>query len=123
MTALAQVRKNAPIEEIAPLGPGDAACMDELREVLDKHGKIGRLGVFLLHSHFGLTDDEVMVETTDAENRTLTIRPVNREDAGRLRLVETSWSFMGEHGLGCETYCNDSGDRHLQKHTGQTNTK
>src|SRR5215471_10415730 len=77
------------IYEIDPAGPQDRACFDELREVLERHGALQRFGITLLHQHFEMAPDEVLVESVDTENRILTMRPVSAKP--NERAVETSW--------------------------------
>jgi hypothetical protein len=77
------------IYEIDPAGPQDRACFDELREVLERHGALQRFGITLLHQHFDMAPDEVLVESVDAENRILTMRPVSAKP--NKEAVETSW--------------------------------
>jgi len=95
------------IDDVEPLGEGDYACLAEIREVLKRHGKRERLGVALLHKHFDLDDDELLVEITNKEERVLTITPV--KNAGEGRLIETIWMLQddGENRamLGCQQYC------------------
>lgn len=66
------------ISEIQPIGESDAECLDEIRSVLEKHNCLGRFGLTLLHSHFDLEEDEMMLETTDMEKREHWVRPVKR---------------------------------------------
>lgn len=58
-------------EEAEPLGVQDAAFVQDLVAVLEKHGNVERFGLCLLHDHFPLAADETLVETSDAEARTL----------------------------------------------------
>src|SRR4051812_15073087 len=69
------------IDEVEPIGESDSECLAEVREVLKKHGKRDRLGVALLHKHFDMAGDEVLVEYSDKEERVLTIKPVKAEAA------------------------------------------
>lgn len=80
------------IDEIEPLNENDADCLAEIREVLKKHGKRDRFGVALLHAHFPMTDDEILVETTDRDARRLTLEPVNLRDAGDT--MGTVWKLL-----------------------------
>lgn len=94
------------IDAVEPAGDGDAACLDEVSRVLRKHGKEGRFGVALLHKHFDLAEDEMLVEYSDPVNRVLTITPVKKAEAGRT--VETIWMFgegQGRSLLGYMQYC------------------
>lgn len=64
------------IADVKPIGDDDAQCLEEVRLVLQKHNSLDRFGIALLHSHFELAADEMMLETTDAERREHVVRPV-----------------------------------------------
>ena len=66
------------IADVVPIGDADAACLSEVRAVLEKHGALDRFGVALLHSHFELAEDEILLETTDLDGREQLVRPVSR---------------------------------------------
>ena len=74
------------IADVKPIDDSDAACLEEVRQVLLKHGQTARLGISLLHSHFDLSDDEMLLETTDLEKREHWVRPVKK-------------SFLTENGM------------------------
>lgn len=79
-------------EETEGLGPQDAEFVEDLVTVLEKHGNLDRFGLCLLHDHFPLGDDEVLVETNDPRNRTL---QVHVEKADETRHVKPSqWRFL-----------------------------
>ncbi|MEU4211926.1 hypothetical protein AB0F13_18295 [Streptomyces sp. NPDC026206] len=79
-------------EEAEPLGPQDAEFVQDLVAVLEKHGNVERFGLCLLHGHFPLAADEILVETTDAETRTLR---TSVEKASRTRHNKPSqWRFL-----------------------------
>src|ERR1044071_1748291 len=80
------------IDEVEPLGDRDHEVLTELREVLRKHGATDRFGVCLLHKHFDLNEDEVLMETSDAFARvsTLAVAPRNSRQG---RSIETMWKF------------------------------
>jgi hypothetical protein len=83
----------------------DAECLAEIRTVLMKHGKLERFGLTLLHKHFDVADDECLLETIDATNRTLVVRPVPRSTLGQA--VQTQWRLDAvDPLLWCESYCN-----------------
>ncbi|WP_262700403.1 MULTISPECIES: hypothetical protein [Streptomyces] len=89
-------------EEAEGLGPQDAEFVRDLIAVLEKHGNLDRFGLCLLHDHFPLTADEVLVETNDPEARTLQIRV---EKANGTRHAKPSqWRFMPDisHAGGAE---------------------
>jgi hypothetical protein len=73
------------IADVEPIGDGDAACLEDIRQVLARHNCLGRFGISLLHSHFDLADDELLMETTDLDRREQLVRPMKRaelEEAG-----------------------------------------
>jgi len=78
------------IADVEPIGDADADCLDEIRSVLVKHNSLSRFGVTLLHSHFSLEDDEMMMETTDLEKREHYVRPMKR-------------SYLEERGITAQT--------------------
>lgn len=108
------------IEDVEPLNEADADCLAEVRDVLKKHGKHERFGVALLHKHFNLESDEVLLEHTDVHARVLTIKPVKANEAGPT--VQTIWE-LGDGDdpkvfLGCRRQCSlDVQGNHNSFHT------
>ena len=49
------------IAETKPLSASERECLREIRDVLVRHGCLGLFGVNLIHKHFDIADDEVMV--------------------------------------------------------------
>jgi hypothetical protein len=82
------------IHDIEPLSDRDSDCLREIRDVLIRHNAIDRFAVSLVHRHFDVHPTEQMVEFTDIERRTLTIKPVS-ESKG-LNTLETTWKFSKE---------------------------
>ena len=80
--------------EIEPLNDSDLQCMAEVRKVLIKHGKRDRFGLALLHKHFDMDDNEVLLESTDKQARELNIRPVKRDEAADS--VPTIWMLLDD---------------------------
>ena len=92
------------INDVGPLSAADHACMEEIREVLLRRGCLQRFGLMLLHRHFPLGDDEVLVESVDAQNRVITQVPRKASFVGRG--IETAWRFdMFKETQRCETLC------------------
>lgn len=59
------------INDVDPLSPADHACIEEIREVLLRRGCLQRFGLMLLHRHFPLSDDEILVESIDVQTESL----------------------------------------------------
>lgn len=79
------------IDDVLPLDATDERCMAEIRRVLEAHGKLQRFGLTLLHEHFSVARDEMLLEHCDVDNRTLTIRPVKKAALADAQVVETNW--------------------------------
>lgn len=90
------------ISEVRPLSDSDEACMTEIAAVLRRHGCLDRFGVTLLHKHFPVADEEVLVESCDVAGRTLTIKPVPKSELDGLDYTETSWDLAtGKPQMAC----------------------
>jgi hypothetical protein len=74
------------------LAGDDYACLDEVGRCLVKERANERFGVTLLHSHFPVRDDEILVEEAHHDQRLITLRPVSE---GYPDLVPTSVCFDG----------------------------
>ncbi len=65
------------IHDVTPIGDQDRACLEAIRDVLAQHGCLDRFGLSLLHKHFEMAADEILVEEVDEKTRTLVTRPVS----------------------------------------------
>ena len=81
------------LDSAGTLSDSDRDCMDEVREVLARHGKLDRFGISLLHDHFPLSPDEILLETSDADRRTMTLRPAIVDPADT-STIDTQW-YLG----------------------------
>ncbi|MFD5794556.1 hypothetical protein ACFWIO_13635 [Streptomyces diastatochromogenes] len=105
---MADINVSAPrtslprFEEAEALGPQDAEFVRDLVAVLARHGNLNRFGLCLLHDHFPLAPDEVLVETNDARTRTLHAQ-VEKVDATR-HTKASQWRFLphAQGGQGAE---------------------
>jgi hypothetical protein len=105
------------IDEVEPLTDRDHSVLTELRDVLRKHAVTDRFGVCLLHRHFDLNDDEVLVESTDPDARVSTLT-VARRNSIRGRSIETVWRFSKDRSIVAGTECRqtceyDNGHLHV----------
>jgi hypothetical protein len=97
------------------LDASDRECLREVAQVLRAHGKEWRFGVNLLHSHFDLGEDEVLLETNDVRDNSLWIRPIPKAEVANEDIVETAWCLAdGQPRMGC--VCKKLGDDHAHHH-------
>ncbi len=50
------------IDEVSALSDEDRVCIDEIISVLEKHDRLKRFGLTLLHQHFPVEDGEILLE-------------------------------------------------------------
>lgn len=80
-----------PFEDVPELDDSDMACLDDVRAVLARHGKLRRFAVHLAHSHFDLAEGEVLIERPDPDGRTqhISVGRLDAEPTAR----PTTWIF------------------------------
>lgn len=102
------------IADVIPRSAADDALFAELAAVLNKHSARDRFGVVLLHTHYPIADGEMLVEETDVETRTQTIRPAPGRPADT---IETAWRLgpQGQAITNCVCPVDRNGD-HLGNH-------
>ena len=106
------------INDVRPIDGSDAACLMEIRDVLDRHGMLDRFGVSLLHSHFDVADDEMMLETTNVANREHWVRPVKKADlAARGLEARTTILRFDKEGYSQNCGCATDKDGHTGGHS------
>jgi hypothetical protein len=104
------------IADVRPIDDTDFECLEEVRQVLMKHDALSRFGVALLHNHFAIGEDEMMLETTDVERREHLVRPVSRtypEDNGFT--AQTTIVSFDENGLSQNCGCDPRTSGHHHK--------
>jgi len=105
------------IDHVRPIDEHDADCLEEVRHVLEKHGCLQRFGIALLHSHFGLADDEMLLETTDVEKREHWVRPVKKSFLEQAGLeAQTTVVCFDENGYSQRCGCCRDKDGHTGRH-------
>lgn len=94
------------IMNVKPIGDNDRECLSEIRDVLARYGKLDRFGVTLLHNHFPVEADEVLVETEDTRRRRLVSEPEKKSLVRKSSSIETAWRLcLGEEILDCLSVC------------------
>lgn len=106
------------IDVVKPISANDYDCLNEIKDVLVKHGMVDRFGVTLIHRHFELDEtSEVVMEYTDQVTRTQVCKVERRDELPTTgRIIETQWCFdKASATLVCHSYChNDYG--HVTRH-------
>lgn len=124
---LAQWNHLSDIHDVAPLSDQDHACLDAVRDVLARFGCLDRFGLNLLHKHFEMAADEILVEQVDEEARKLVTKPVKvavvADDLQNS--IATQWHWRrdknGKYEQICVSRCfpgNWESPGHANQHTG-----
>jgi hypothetical protein len=69
----------------------DLDCLEEIRDVLARHGKLARFAVHLAHRHFELAPGEILIERPDPDGRTQHVTVGRLDDQPEAR--PTTWLF------------------------------
>lgn len=104
------------VTEVDPVNAADRATLEAIKKVLVDHGAVERFGIHLIHKHFDLADDEIVMEYTDEEARTQHTKVEKYADAfSHGRPLETQWRFNRETAsMGCVGFCHyNNGHRHI----------
>ena len=105
------------IDNVRPIDAEDLPCLNEIFEILKKHNCIDRFGVALLHKHFDLQEDEVLLETTDVDGREQWIRPIKESYLKENRIeAQTTLVCYSDAGLSRMCVCARGPDGHIGRH-------
>jgi len=124
---IAQWNHLPDIHDVRPLNNRDRACLDAVRDVLVKFDCLDRFGVNLLHKHFEMAEDELLVEQVDEAGRKLVTKPVKLDlvRADMPSAYETQWHWQqdgqGKVALVCNLRCfpgNYQSPDHATQHVG-----
>ncbi len=81
------------LHDCAPLADDDLACMQDVRAALEKHGKLDRFALHLIHKHFDVANDEILVEYSDAATREQYFRVEKTDSPGARQSIPTTWTL------------------------------
>ena len=100
-----QWAKLPELHQTPALDDSDLDCLEEIRDVLARHGKLARFAVHLAHRHFELAPDEVLIERPDPDGRTQHVTVAHLSDEPLAR--PTTWLFeeVPEMRLSDAVYC------------------
>lgn len=91
--------------EAIPLGAADAPFIREFRALLKKYGNTHRFALSLLHRHFEIKNDEILLESNDPDARSLRMDVVKRTDLPEGKF--TSWQMCDTHSADHEGWLNE----------------
>lgn len=111
-----QWSKLADLHDVSPLGGDDMECMRAVRAVLKQFNKLDRFALHLIHKHFEIADDEVLVEYSNAENREQIMRAEKRDSADARDAVPTTWILKDEMQAMATCVCATRSDGHQARH-------
>ncbi len=102
--------------DVEPIGSGDVACMNELRDVLARHRRLDRFALQLVHKHFDVASDEVLVEYSDPVRREQRLRVEPRGRAELQGAVPTAWTLADDEARVVCVCAQRAGQGHLGRH-------
>jgi hypothetical protein len=85
--------KIADLHEVPSIKNDDIICMKEIREVLSKHGKLDRFALHLIHKHFDISDDEILVEYNDVDTREQYFKVEKLSSETLQYAIPTTWTL------------------------------
>jgi len=71
----------------------DKPLFRDIRDSLLAYDALDKFGLFLVHKHFEIAEDEEMVEFVDFEKATIVVRPAHRSGLEMSEMVPTNWIF------------------------------
>ncbi len=105
------------ISEVQPLTSKDQPMVDEIYQILKKHNALTRFGLTLLHKHFDITKDEMLIESVDPKTRTQTVKPYKKDELTDYDFIETAWRLdTGKAVMDCK--CIKLGNDHSHQPRG-----
>ncbi len=105
------------ISEVQPLTDKDQPMVDEIYQVLKKHNALTRFGLTLLHKHFDIASDEMLIESVDSRTRTQTVMPFKKGELAGYDFIETAWRLdTGKAVMDCK--CIKDGNNHSHQSRG-----
>lgn len=91
-------------EDVHKITTTDDLCLKEIQQVVEKYGLSSKFGVALLHKHFDIGEDEILLEKNDPITRSLITQPVKASEAQNESFATTIWRFDGGNRYGC-SFC------------------
>jgi len=87
--------------DVANLSQTDNDCLNEIQSILNKYDLTQKFGVALLHKHFEIAEDEMLIERTYLKDKRLETKPEKLGDSNPEDFITTMWRFDKEQRYGC----------------------
>jgi len=89
------------ILEATPKGTktNDQQFFNDFKELLEKYNNLDRFGICLLHNHFPIQEDEILVEENFSNPRKLVLtveKKISQEEKLAQGIIETSWGYSAK---------------------------
>jgi hypothetical protein len=114
----------ADLAGVSPLSDDDEAVLTGIAQRLQCHDKINRFGVRLIRNPLGLSQDEMLSETSDSAQRMLNCTVTERGAMPSQTTIETNWRWRVVEGKGapavmvdCTVGCVSVGEGHDISHS------
>jgi len=104
------------LHDCEPLNEADFACMNDIRAVLEKHGKLDRFALHLIHKHFDIAEDEVLVEYSEATSREQFFRVEKSDSETARHAIPTTWTLEHIQPMARCVCAYRQGSGHLGRH-------
>lgn len=105
----------ADLHDVPALSDDDLECMRDIREVLARHRKLDRFALHLVHKHFDLQPDELLVEYNDAGPREQYFRVEKATPHILANSIPTTWTLEANEPL-ARCVCATRPGGHLGRH-------
>lgn len=102
--------------DCAPISEADITCMKDVRAILEKHGKLDRFALHLIHKHFDLAEDEILVEYSDASRREQFFKAEKASSEAARHAIPTTWTLKGMEPMAFCVCAYRQGAGHLGRH-------
>jgi hypothetical protein len=116
----------ADFDDVSPLSDDDETVLAGLAERLHARGKTERFGVRLIRNPLGMSDNELLHETSDSGQRTLQCSVTERGAVPTQTVIETTWQWRVVGGktepraqVECVATCRRVGEGHDIAHLSQ----
>lgn len=104
------------LHDCLPIAEDDLDCMKDLREVLARHNKLDRFALHLIHKHFDIAEDEILVEYNDVDEREQYFKVEKWNSEVMNHAIPTTWTLENTEPMALCVCAYRQGQGHLGRH-------